>query len=1167
MGSSGKSTIKLPRLRTKDELLKMRATAPPAGHTTLSRPGSQRGGQLANYDTPRGFGDEPLTVDQELAIELESVKRERQQLLESISQVKAESGTAGGEAQQADIRQLLKELELKKAKLNELKGDSRKTDAAIAKMRDDDADAQRLTPDDCVEENAYIQSLRDEMTRVEDDLLEADAKNRLYYLLGERTRREHMAIDQKVRDKQDSKRACLEDLANLTEHFNVTRAAKEAAEKELAKTKRQVDEARADWMRKIRERRGEVRELKKRQQKEREKEVKRREKQLDKEKAERATQAKLKMEQEAYQLQVAALAPKIEAMEASWNRLRAISGAETPNEVVEYWQGLKAKEQHMHELVALAEHREAACKSEISQLLASRSAMFQSSKAAAAVVAAAAAAAAEAAAAAAAGPHSADEDMDAVNASIEAAEKRMDDAQVQFNKLRSICVAAEQGLRSLLHRLKLAAEEVAPAGAAAFPPLHNGHPSPTAALQLGAAVPAQRLQLAGASSSTGSHTEAMRRSNGGAAGSSRQGRATRDAVDVTLVSKSNRLGSLRPRDTRSAGSEAPTAAAMLAHFPEGANVSPSGPVSGLLLAGLSGPASGAASAAATSRPMLPSRGKNTIEDDAFFEALPQLLADVTDRLEKLLMAGEGLDLATIKAAAAAAAEGSLLSGSALSSMQPTPRVPEHVAAAAAVVAQAAEAAAAAAALTAAVQEQQAPGEQGSAAEGEAAADDADAAAEDADAGNADAAGMAEEEGVVLQQKLLNRTALHKVTALQQRVMRRQLLKSSSNAAAGAAPAATLAPPAVPGVPAAALAVGGTLNSAMPQSEKALLKGLPRRTWTGAPWLDSVGDNAVDMTTLASMKRKKGKRKEAAAAPDLSRILGYTPPSDVPAESDSDDDDGADDGDGGQGPDAVVDREWIKMRAAKMMARHNAKQAAAAAAAQQGGGRDSHARFFYRALQCFLLDFWDHQECQATLDSEANAQLADLPAAAGGAYCFHLLGPATGRVCMVHSVLGTSLVENPQVAEGGVLPLLHKKFAQPQDIFYINASSASTSAAGDAAVQAANAAAGKQAAGAYQQAWDLGIVINQLANEVLSRQGLPVLPFFNITLPLHDNHASVPLVSRKLDCMHYCHPGVPQMWVWYLFDFLRSPQGVQPLPSEVNPSYALPCRVMKSAQSS
>jgi hypothetical protein len=26
-------------------------------------------------------------------------------------------------------------------------------------------------------------------------------------------------------------------------------------------------------------------------------------------------------------------------MEASWNRLRAISGAETPEDVIQYWQG------------------------------------------------------------------------------------------------------------------------------------------------------------------------------------------------------------------------------------------------------------------------------------------------------------------------------------------------------------------------------------------------------------------------------------------------------------------------------------------------------------------------------------------------------------------------------------------------------------------------------------------------------------------------------------------------------------------------------------------------------------------------------------------------------------------------------------------------------------
>jgi len=62
-----------------------------------------------------------------------------------------------------------------------------------------------------------------------------------------------------VRDKQDCLRACTEDLANLTDHFNTVRAAKELAQKELAKVKRQVEEARHDWTRKIRERRAEVR--------------------------------------------------------------------------------------------------------------------------------------------------------------------------------------------------------------------------------------------------------------------------------------------------------------------------------------------------------------------------------------------------------------------------------------------------------------------------------------------------------------------------------------------------------------------------------------------------------------------------------------------------------------------------------------------------------------------------------------------------------------------------------------------------------------------------------------------------------------------------------------------------------------------------------------------
>jgi hypothetical protein len=49
-------------------------------------------GQLGAFDTPRGFSEESLTIDQELNVELESVKRERQSLLDSIAQVKAEAG-------------------------------------------------------------------------------------------------------------------------------------------------------------------------------------------------------------------------------------------------------------------------------------------------------------------------------------------------------------------------------------------------------------------------------------------------------------------------------------------------------------------------------------------------------------------------------------------------------------------------------------------------------------------------------------------------------------------------------------------------------------------------------------------------------------------------------------------------------------------------------------------------------------------------------------------------------------------------------------------------------------------------------------------------------------------------------------------------------------------
>jgi hypothetical protein len=89
-----------------------------------------------------------------------------------------------------------------------------------------------------------------------------------------------------------------------------------------------------------------------------------------------------------------------------------------------------------------------------------------------------------------------------------------------------------------------------------------------------------------------------------------------------------------------------------------------------------------------------------------------------------------------------------------------------------------------------------------------------------------------------------------------------------------------------------------------------MRGLVRRTWTGAPWLESLAAGPLDLTKLPTMRRQKGKRREAAARPDLSRVLGYSAdpapgpggPGDGGADSDaagSDEDDGVVGGGGGR----------------------------------------------------------------------------------------------------------------------------------------------------------------------------------------------------------------------------------------------------------------------------
>lgn len=163
-------------------------------------------------------------------------------------------------------------------------------------------------------------------------------------------------------------------------------------------------------------------ELNKKKKKKQEHERKLREKQLEQERQEKEAALKLKAEHDAYELKVQALAPKVEAMEASWNRIRTVTGAETAEDVIVHWEGLKAKEEQMRELVRLAEAREAAAKADITKLLESKAVMFEKPE----------------------GMNEMEVDVHKQRERIEEAERRMEASRIKFEVLRSVGTSAEQ---------------------------------------------------------------------------------------------------------------------------------------------------------------------------------------------------------------------------------------------------------------------------------------------------------------------------------------------------------------------------------------------------------------------------------------------------------------------------------------------------------------------------------------------------------------------------------------------------------------------------------------------------------------------------------------------------------------------------------------------------
>ena len=328
-----------------------------------------------------------------------------------------------------------KHLEYKKQKFNELHEEVVVKEKEVQKLQNNAVESMLRVPEEMEQEQAAIGKLKQEMRSLEDELVEAEAKNRLYTLLGERTRREHMSMEKKVREAREMKEDCLEDHAALTSHMHDMRAAKEESEKKLAQMRAQYQQGKMDWERKLTLRKKEVVELKKRQEREKEKEERKLTKLREKEEKERRVQAEQEMQMEAYELQCAALAPKIEAMEASWNRLRSISGAQTTEDVIGYFFSLRSKEENMRELVAQAEKREAKAKTTLGEMLDSRSEMFESAMA------------------------GQDGTFEEHKSRIDDAERRLAQAKKRFNRLRQVCISAEQGVRFLQARLMVAFEE------------------------------------------------------------------------------------------------------------------------------------------------------------------------------------------------------------------------------------------------------------------------------------------------------------------------------------------------------------------------------------------------------------------------------------------------------------------------------------------------------------------------------------------------------------------------------------------------------------------------------------------------------------------------------------------------------------------------------------
>ena len=126
------------------------------------------------------------------------------------------------------------------------------------------SDCEKLTLSNKDDFMDYIDHLNEEMHTVKENLVEVEAKNRLYTLLKERTRylqflakiarltttrflyrQEHQASEQKVRASRELRKNCRDDIGTLSRTYHETCSLKEEADKKFNRLKKMQREVKS----------------------------------------------------------------------------------------------------------------------------------------------------------------------------------------------------------------------------------------------------------------------------------------------------------------------------------------------------------------------------------------------------------------------------------------------------------------------------------------------------------------------------------------------------------------------------------------------------------------------------------------------------------------------------------------------------------------------------------------------------------------------------------------------------------------------------------------------------------------------------------------------------------------------------------------------------------